>query len=325
MNSATPRGSRPSGPPSADALPAPTEVDLRRRSRQLEDRVRERTRELEIANSELKAFSTAVSHDLRAPLAMVRTFSTLLLQSGGLDEQALAHARRIHAAAEHMDEIIHALLGLSSPEHETFHPQSTDIAALLRTALCECAESSTQEVAIEMTVAPGTQVMADPGLLRVVLTNLLGNAWKFTRGVEHPRVAVDCRAISALEVAIRISDNGAGFDPHQAHRLFQPFQRLHAAAEFPGIGIGLATVHRIVQRHGGRIEAQGEPGHGACFTVTLPRTRDMLTLACRTCGIPGANGTRTLGCSTTRCDLMPAADSAASRVSADRSDRAPSP
>jgi signal transduction histidine kinase len=279
---------------------AETSDEAEQRSRILGQHLRERTRELEIRNGELKAFSTAVSHDLRAPLAMIRSFSQVLAQSERLDAHARQHARRIQANAEHMNEIIEALLGLSGHEDAGIRSQEIDLAAMVEAVLLDCAEWSPADVDVDVRIAPGTQVIADPGLLRIVMINLLGNATKFTRRVAAPRVEVDCRPLSPWEVAIRVADNGAGFDPAQAHRLFQPFQRLHAAADFPGLGIGLATVLRIVERHGGRIEAHGEPGRGASFTVILPRQGPDLTLACRTCS--QRNGTRP-GCSTTSCGL----------------------
>lgn len=246
----------------------------------LERRVFERTRELEMANEEQRAFSESVSHDLRSPVAVVGMLSTMLQQrlQGG-DEAR--YARRIGEIAQHMNEIIDAMLRLASVSRHALEAADVDLEDMVRGIAADCAESTGRRIPVE--VVSLARPRADPALLKVVLSNLIGNAWKFTQGVAEARVRIECRPVGRDAVAIRVEDNGAGFDPAYAHRLFGPFQRLHRQDQFPGLGIGLVTVRRIVQRHGGRVLAEGRPGEGASFTVILPRGGPDIAFACRTC------------------------------------------
>jgi signal transduction histidine kinase len=233
----------------------------------LQSMLDERTRELALVNEELESFSSTVSHDLRAPVAVVRTFSQVLLEKNLVAGKDLHHLERIKAAGDNMNELIAALLDLARYGRAKIEPRPVDLSHLAREVAQECRDATGRD--IEVHVAPGCTVMGDAGLLRVVLSNLLANAWKFTRDAPSPRVDIEF-AHGRSECVVTVRDNGAGFDEAYAARLFQPFQRLHSTREFPGIGIGLATVHRIVQIHGGRIWASGEVGRGARFHFALP-------------------------------------------------------
>lgn len=256
------------------------ERELHELQRGLERRVLERTRELEHLNEHLEAFSASVSHDLRSPVAIVTMFSDLLLRRGLAPEDA-RYVGRIRDTAAHMREIIDALLRLADIGRRPLHPGQIDLHAMVDALARECTDAFGGQVRVDVVAASSLQ--ADPAMLNVVLSNLLGNAWKFTRDANEPRVLVECLPAGADEVALRVTDNGAGFEPEHALRLFAPFQRLHRQADFPGLGIGLATVRRIVQRHGGRVVANGRPGEGASFTVILPRLGPDITHACKSC------------------------------------------
>lgn len=236
----------------------------------LEERVRERTADLAAAYRELEAFAYSVSHDLRAPLRALDGFSLALLEDYGeaLDETGQDYLRRIRAAAQRMAALIDDLLTLSRVSRREMAVAEVDLGALARQALADlrAAEPGRR---VRARVAGGLTARGDPHLLEVALRNLLDNAWKFTRGREDARITVGARRRGG-ETVYYVRDNGAGFDPRYADKLFVPFQRLHDAAEFPGTGIGLATVQRIVHRHGGRVWAEGGPGRGATFYFTLP-------------------------------------------------------
>ncbi len=239
---------------------------------ELEHRVRERTSELEAANRELEAFSYSVSHDLRAPLRVVDGFSRLLEEenAGRLDDRSRDHLRRVRTATLRMGQLIEDLLRLSRVTRSGLHRTPVDLSALARAVAAELRATQPERVA-EVAVAETPAVPADARLVRVALENLLGNAWKFT--ARQPRARIEFgadRQDGAVEFFVR--DNGAGFDPARAGRLFGAFQRLHSEAEFPGTGIGLALVQRIVQRHGGTLRAEGAPGAGATFRFTLAST-----------------------------------------------------
>jgi len=243
--------------------------EVRRANADLERRVTERTRQLEAANRELEAFAYAVSHDLRAPLRSMSGFSQILQESAppGLDEKSRHYLQRIHDASVRMSSLIDDLLNLSriGRSELTARPISlSQIAAEAAAAIRE--RHPTREVQLEIT--PGMEVSADPRLLRIALENLLSNAWKYTSRSPQARVSVGTQAAESGSVYF-VRDNGVGFDMKYADKLFVPFQRLHPEAEFPGSGVGLVTVQRIIARHGGRIWADAQPDAGATFYFTM--------------------------------------------------------
>lgn len=225
--------------------------------------------ELEIRNRELEAFSYAVSHDLRSPLRAIHGASQALLDdfAGDLPAGVAGHVGRIQAAALRMGLLIDALLEFARTAKADLRRQPVDLSQLANSVAAELAESS-QGRRVDCTVESGLVGDGDPALIRVAFDNLLGNAWKFTCRTALPRVEVGALQ-RAGETVYFVQDNGVGFDTASAKKLFQPFVRLHSAAEFPGAGIGLATVRRIIQRHRGEIWAEGTRGHGARFLFTL--------------------------------------------------------
>jgi PAS domain S-box-containing protein len=247
------------------------ELALRHLTEELENKVAERTADLAEANKELEAFAYSVSHDLRAPLRGIDGFSHLLVEeySEKLDPEARRLLERIRAGAQRMGHLITELLELSRMARVAVHSAEVDLSALAQAVVDELkAEAAGREV--EWRIEPGMKVRADPGLLRIALVNLLGNALKYTRNAAMARVEIGVSRRAGNLVEIFVRDNGAGFDMAYAERLFKPFQRLHAAHEFEGTGIGLATVQRVIARHGGDVRAEGTPGDGATFYFTLP-------------------------------------------------------
>jgi PAS domain S-box-containing protein len=251
---------------------------LRELNATLEARVAERTAELTVANQELETFAYAVSHDLRAPLRAMNGYSSALQEdhAAALPSEARRFISQIVQASRKMSDLVDGLLTLSSSTRGDLNWDRVDVSALAERHLAELAAAEpTRRVAVE--VEPGLVVQGDERLIASVVDNLLNNAWKYTGATPQPRIRVHACEVGG-QPGFSVSDNGAGFDMAHGDQLFQPFQRLHRQDEFPGIGIGLATAHRIVQRHGGQISAQGVPGHGATFSVVLParaRTRDM--------------------------------------------------
>jgi PAS domain S-box-containing protein len=245
------------------------EEELRRLNEELEQRVRRRTAQLEAFNKELEAFSYSVSHDLRAPLRAIDGFSQILLEDyeDELDEEGRLYLKRTKAASQRMGELIDDLLDLSRMTRGKMRRESVDLSALAQ-AIAEEFRRAQPEHGMEVVVEEGLVANGDGSLLRVVLENLLGNAWKFTRNQPHPRVEFGLLEHEDTPTYY-VRDNGVGFDMAYAGKLFGAFQRLHSAGEFEGTGIGLATVQRIIHRHGGRVWAEGEVGKGATFFFTL--------------------------------------------------------
>ena len=236
----------------------------------LEQRVQERTTELAAANKELEAFSYSVSHDLRAPLRSLDGFSRILLEeySPALDAQGQEHLQRIRHASQRMGQLIDNLLHLARITRAELRRASVDLTALARDILAEL-QAAEPERQVEVSLAAGLTVHGDARLLRVALTNLLGNAWKFTGKQAQARIEFGVLQAHG-ERAYYVRDNGAGFDMAYAQKLFGAFQRLHTESEFPGTGIGLAIVQRVILRHGGRLWAESAVGAGAAFFFTLP-------------------------------------------------------
>ena len=253
-----------------DVTPArQTEEDVRRLNAELERRVAERTRELVAANDELLSFSYSVSHDLRAPLRAIDGFSQALVDDYGdrMDENSRAHLRRVRVASQRMGQLIDDLLNLSRTSRAELRRARVSLTALAEATMAQLRASSPDRVA-EVIIAPGLFVEADESLSRVLLENLLGNSWKYTSKKAAARIELGRSTRDGLPVFF-VKDDGDGFDMAFAHKLFGAFQRLHGADEFEGTGIGLATVKRIVQRHGGRVWGEGLPGRGATFFFSL--------------------------------------------------------
>ena len=243
--------------------------ELQRAHDELEQRVIERTLQLEAANKELEAFSYSVSHDLRAPLRSIDGFSQALFEdyADKLDAQGRDDLQRVRAASQRMAQLIDDLLELSRVTRSQINRQTVDLSALARTIAAEL-HNSEPERQVEFAVAEGLSASCDPRLLRIVLENLLRNAWKFTGNHQRARIEFG-RSHSNGQSAYFVRDDGAGFDMAYADKLFGAFQRLHAMTEFNGTGIGLATVQRIIRRHGGQIWAEGQVEQGATFYFTL--------------------------------------------------------
>jgi len=235
----------------------------------LEHRVHERTAELEAANLELEAFSYSVAHDLRAPLRAILGFSQALLEDTGdrLADDDVRHATSICDSARRMSEQIDALLELARISRTEPRRRRVDVSLVARMVIAGLRAADPKRD-VEVVIADGLVAHADPRLLEIALTNLLGNAWKFTGKRERARIELGAMP-GARPAVLFVRDNGAGFDPAQAGKLFGVFQRLHTADEFEGTGIGLATVQRIVRRHGGLIWAEAELDRGATFYFTL--------------------------------------------------------
>ena len=236
---------------------------------QLERRVQERTAELQIANQELEAFSHSIAHDLRSPLTGIILLSEMVLNEcrGKVSERAMESLRCIGEGARRINELTVDLLRLANANHAQMSLQKVDLSAL-STAILQELQSAEPERDVEFAVAPGIVVTGDLGLLRVVLENLLGNAWKYTGRKKDPRIEVGVWPEGGAS-AVFVRDNGAGFDMASAGKLFTTFCRLHSMTEFPGTGIGLSTAYRIIARHGGRIWANSAAGEGATFFFTL--------------------------------------------------------
>ena len=237
---------------------------------ELEERVRQRTTQLETANRELEAFSYSVSHDLRSPLKSIDGFSHLLERTIGdkAGEKGTHYLNRIRSGVRQMADLIDGLLSLAQLSRDKLQFSKVDLADIARNVEKECRERDPERQA-HILIQDTMPVIGDQRLLSVILQNLLGNAWKFTSRRKLARIEVGSQPGEAGETVYFVRDNGAGFDMAYAEKLFGTFQRLHSPADFAGTGIGLATVKRVVGRHGGRIWAEGKENEGAVFYFTL--------------------------------------------------------
>ena len=249
-------------------------IRSRTRAERVSERLEDANQRLEGANKELEAFSYSVSHDLRAPLRTIDGFSRILLEDyeRSLDAEGRDYLGRVRNASQHMGHLIDDLLNLSRVTRSTLRQEEVNLSSLVAGVARELREADPDREA-EFVIEKDVTTRGDDSLLLVVLKNLLGNAWKFTRKepVAHIEfgVAENTSSGHSASPVYYVRDNGAGFDMDYADKLFGAFQRLHAAREFEGTGIGLATVQRIVHRHGGRVWAEGEVGEGATFYFTL--------------------------------------------------------
>lgn len=245
-----------------------TARDITRR-RELEKRLQRKAAEVAASNEELEAFSYSVSHDLRAPLRAIDGFSRVLLEDAAdrLDDEGKDALDRIRGASQRMGLLIDDLLELSRVSKAKLEPENVDLGGLAREVLAALSSQSPGR-AVETIVPERIPGRGDPRLLRIVLDNLLGNAWKFTAHATGARIELGSSRDGGDPVVYWVRDNGVGFDPAYADKLFTPFQRLHGTDEFPGTGIGLATVRRIIRRHGGKTWAEGSVGGGATFYFT---------------------------------------------------------
>ncbi len=243
---------------------------LRTAQDELEQRVDERTRQLVAANRELEAFSYSVSHDLRGPLEIINGFAHILQSEFGAQLNASARecVVQINGATRRMSELIDDLLNLSRVSTSAMHRERVDLSAMAKSIIEQlCRREPDRRV--EFVAHDCITVEADARLMRIAMENLLSNAWKYTSKNESARIEFGCEKRRGRDTFF-VRDDGAGFDPALADRLFKPFQRLHAMSEFSGTGIGLATVHRIIARHGGEVWAEGALRKGAIFYFTLP-------------------------------------------------------
>ncbi|HEX3000576.1 MAG TPA: ATP-binding protein [Armatimonadota bacterium] len=237
--------------------------------RESEDRLRRQTAQLEASNKELETFSYSISHDLRAPLRSIDGFSQALLEdlSGKLGSEDQDYLGRIRAAVQRMARLIEDILNLSRTIRAEMHFTEVDLSAQAREVVDELRRAE-PERAVEVSIQDDLMVEGDETLLRQIVQNLIGNAWKFTSKTPDARIWFGAERENG-RIVYHVRDNGAGFDMHYSQNLFVPFRRLHAESEFPGTGIGLSIVKRIVQRHGGDIWAEGAPGKGATIYFTL--------------------------------------------------------
>jgi signal transduction histidine kinase len=245
-------------------------ANLERKVAELTAEAGRRNTEIEVLNKELEAFSYSVAHDLRSPLITIDGFAQVLLENTtrSLDETNRDHLQRISTAARRMHRLINDLLDLSKIVRAPLHRGTVDLSKLAREILQTLRDRAPAREA-NVVVTAGLVVSGDSGLLRIALENLLANAWKFTSRKDRTHIEFGSGPDRAGRTVYFVRDNGAGFDPRYATKLFSPFQRLHSETQFPGTGIGLATVQRIIHRHGGEIWAESAVDSGAGFYFTL--------------------------------------------------------
>ncbi|MFN2426229.1 MAG: ATP-binding protein [Candidatus Binatia bacterium] len=250
-----------------------TDEELASLRDQLERRVAERTAELEMTNRELEGFSYMVSHDLRSPLRSIAGFSQVVLDESGerLDESARASLAKIREASRRMDGLIDDMLLLARVGRSALRYETVDLGAIAESIGEDLAADSPHR-RLEFRVGSIPHVRGDHGLLRIALDNLLRNAWKFTGTRETAHVEVSGEKIGG-NIVVRVKDDGIGFDPRFRGKLFHPFERIHSDPRFPGTGVGLATVARIMRRHGGDVDATGALDEGATFSIIIPEAR----------------------------------------------------
>lgn len=238
---------------------------------ELEEHVRARTRELQTANQELESFSYSVSHDLRGPVRAIQGFTEIAVEDCQANNcsAAIERLNRVIKAADRMNKLIDAFISMARITRTEIRMESVNLSKMVEDVIGFLRSAQpAREVQVE--IAPNLICMGDGRLLRIVLENLLGNAWKFTTRVDHPVIQFGGEAGPDGETIFYVRDNGAGFDGSLAHKLFQAFQRLHHGSQFEGLGVGLNTVHRVMQRHNGRVWAESAEGKGATFFFALP-------------------------------------------------------
>jgi signal transduction histidine kinase len=245
-----------------------TEDVIRRLNSDLERQVDERTEQLTEANRELEAFSQSVSHDLRAPLRAINGFGNVLIDEFGaqLDPRARSYVDKMLSAGTRMEQLIADLMRLSHASAVELRRTEVNLSKIAAATIADLLEADPARD-VEVVIADDMLCEGDPQLLRIAFENLIGNAWKFTRNVSHARIEVG--SLPDVQDGFFIRDNGAGFEASQTKNLFAPFRRLHSTSQFPGTGVGLSIVQRIIRRHGGRISAEGSVGQGASFSFTL--------------------------------------------------------
>jgi len=246
------------------------EAELQKHQEHLEELVTERTAELSHLIQELEAFSYSVSHDLRAPLRAINGFSALLCEEfqDKLDEEAVGYLKRIQNASVKMGRLIDDLISLSRVSRVDLRKETIDLSSMADDILIGL-RNAEPDRKVTWEVEKGLSIKADKTLIRIMMQNLLGNAWKYTTKTPEAMIRFYRQSRKNEPDALCVEDNGIGFDTQYMHKLFQPFERLHTDAEFEGAGIGLATVYRVVRRHGGQIWAESTPNEGSRFYFRL--------------------------------------------------------